>query len=77
MITEYKGYSIEKDQRNPYGPAEFMFYPTSEGVDHDADYDGEQYKYCGNCRWASTLEDAQYEIDALVEEATPMMGMSY
>lgn len=59
----YKGFTIQKDQRNPYGDAEFMFYPTEEGVQHDADCDGESYKYCGNCKWASTLEEAKNEID--------------
>jgi hypothetical protein len=67
IISTHRGYSIQMDQRNPYGPAEFMFYPTEEGVQHDADCDGESYKYCGNCRWASTLEEAKDEIEEISE----------
>lgn len=65
---EYKSYSIQKDQRNPYGSVEFMYYPTEQGVQHDADYDGEQYKYTGNCAWASTIEEAKSEIDERIAE---------
>lgn len=68
---KYNGYTIEEDQRNPYGSPEFMYYKTSEGIQHDGDYDGEGYKYCGNCKWASTLTDAMAEI----EEICFMAGM--
>lgn len=64
----YKTYTIEEDQRNPYGKPEFMYYLTEDGVQHDADYDGESYKYCGNCKWASTLAEAKDEIDEQIEE---------
>lgn len=68
-MTEYKGYTIEEDHRNPYGKeCEYIFYPTSEGIQHDADYDGESFRYCGNCRWADSIDDAQIEIDELTFE---------
>lgn len=67
MKTEYKLFTIEEDYRNPYSNVpEFMFYLTSEGVQHDADcMDGESFTYTGNCKWASTLEEAKMEIDEL------------
>jgi hypothetical protein len=66
---QYKSYSITEDHRNPYSnKADFMFYPTSQGVQHDADYDGD-YHYTGNCKWADTIEDAKAEIDELLNEA--------
>lgn len=68
-IKEYKGYTIELDYRNPYSSKpEYMFYPTEQGIQHDADYDGEQYRYCGNCRWNTTIEDCEAEIDELTNE---------
>jgi hypothetical protein len=64
--TEYRGYSIEPDFRNPYSNVpEFMYYPTEQGVQHDADYDGESYRYCGNCKWSNSIEEAKAEIDDL------------
>ncbi len=69
LPMEYRGYTIQMDSRD-YGPTEFMFYPTEEGVSHDADCtDGESFTYCGNCKWASDLDSAQYEIDDLVIES--------
>jgi len=65
---EYKNYTIEEDQRNPYGTVEFMFYPSSEGIQHDGDYDGDSFKYCGNCKWADSIEEAMIEIDELTFE---------
>ena len=66
FVEQYKGYTIQKDQRNPYGPCEFMFYLSEQGIDHDADCtDGESFSYTGNCKWAATLEDAKEEIDCL------------
>lgn len=68
---QYKGYTIEEDfDRNPYSrKPEFMFYPTEQGAQHDYDGDSEGYKYCGNCKWADDLEEAQIQIDELVEMA--------
>lgn len=71
MKTEYRTYTIETDQRNPYaqkGEVEFMYYPTAEGVQHDADQDGEDLVYCGNCKWVDSLEEAQGAIDDLIIE---------
>lgn len=68
MKTEYKNYTIEESKCSYTGTPEFMFYKTSQGVDHDYDLDGEDYTYCGNCKWASTLEDAKDEIDELTYE---------
>ncbi len=66
--VEYKGYTIQEDYRNPYSnKPEFMFYLTEQGVQHDADYDGEQYKYCGNCKWADSIEEAKEEIDEITD----------
>jgi hypothetical protein len=65
---EYKNFTIQEDQRDPYGAAEYMFFPTSDGIQHDADYDGESYKYCGNCKWADSVEEAMIEIDELTFE---------
>lgn len=62
----YKNHTIVEDYRNPYSNSpEFMFYPTADGISHDADYDGESYKYCGNCKWADSIKDAQIEIDEI------------
>lgn len=63
---EYKNYTIIEDYRNPYNrEPEFMFYLTEDGIQHDADYDGESYKYAGNCKWADSFEDAKTQIDEL------------
>lgn len=61
----YKEFTIEEDFRNPYSnKPDYMFYKTSEGVQHDGDYD-DGWHYTGNCKWASSLEDAKNEIDEL------------
>jgi len=68
MITEYKGYFIQEDWRNPYShKPEFMFYPINEGIQHDGDYD-DGWHYTGNCKWAATIEDAKEAIDELILE---------
>lgn len=67
VVEEYKGYSIQPDFRNPYNRnPEYMFYPTEQGIDHDADYDGESYSYAGNCKWADSIEEAKLLIDEIV-----------
>lgn len=43
----------------------FMYFPTARGIDHDAYYDGDGYTYCGNCRWADSIEEAKDEIDEI------------
>lgn len=67
----YKGYTILEDNRNPFGATEFMFYPSDEGVQHDADMDQDGYHYCGNCGWASTIEEAKDLIDEKIMQSTP------
>lgn len=66
-IIGFNGFTIVEDYRNPYSNTpDFMYYPTSEGVQHDADYDGESFRYCGNCKWASSLEEAINEIKEML-----------
>lgn len=68
----YRGYTIEPDYRNPYSnKPEFMFYPTEQGIDHDYDLVGEYYKYCGNCGWADTIEEAKDAIWEKIMMAQP------
>lgn len=65
---EYRGHTIQMDStHSPYSKPQFMYFPTEEGVSHDADYDGDSYVYCGNCKWADTLEDAIDEIYEIVQ----------
>jgi len=60
----YKGFSIVEDYRNPYSnKPEFMYYPTSQGIQHDGDCVDGQMVYCGNCTWCDSLESAKDEID--------------
>lgn len=69
----YRGYTIESCVRGyDANIGNFMFYPTEQGVDHDADYDGESYKYCGNCRWADSIEEAKDEIFEKVMTEKPV-----
>jgi hypothetical protein len=57
----YRTYIIEPDYRNPYSNRpEFIFYPADKGRDDDPD--------CGNVRHASTIEEAQNEIDCAIED---------
>ena len=62
----YKGYSIALDWRNPYSnKAEYMYFPTSQGIQHDGDCVDGQMVYCGNCTWCDSLESAKDEIDEI------------
>jgi hypothetical protein len=71
---EYKGFTIVENFRNPYSnKPEFMFYLTKEGVQHDADCDGESYRYTGNCKWADSIDEAKSEIDELVYEENELL----
>jgi|SRR5690348_7187357 len=66
--VQYRGYTIQEDQRNPYaqkGEVEFMFYPTKAGIQHDGDFDGEDWHYCGNCKWEAELQYAKEAIDEI------------
>jgi hypothetical protein len=65
---EYKGFTIEKEYIYPKGHR-WMYYKTSEGVNHDYDTSDDGQVYCGNCKWASTIQDAVAEIDELLTEA--------
>jgi hypothetical protein len=67
LPMKYNGYTIELD-RESYIGQRYMFYKTSEGIDHDADFDGESYKYCGNCKWSDSIEEAKDAIDELCWE---------
>lgn len=68
MATQYKTFTIVEDYRNPYSKTpEYMFYPTVDGADHDYDLVGEDYKYCGNCKWEQSLEEAKAAIDDILE----------
>lgn len=70
----YKGYTIEEDHDiNPYRKEPmYMFYPTTEGAQHDADYDGDGYRYCGNCKWADSIEDAKDLISEKIMTELPV-----
>jgi hypothetical protein len=68
----YKSYTIDEvSDRNPYakrGSTEIMFYPTEEGIQHDADCDGDGFFYCGNCEWAYSQDEAMDRIDEIEAE---------
>jgi hypothetical protein len=57
---QYRGYTIKVDGYGWY--PRYKFFPTDEGENDDADYDGESFHYCGNARWADSLEEAKDEI---------------
>src|SRR5690606_24245644 len=58
----YRGYTIEPAEYE-YG---YDYYPTEEGRDDDADFDGESYRYCGNVKFAHSIDAAKDAIDDLV-----------
>jgi hypothetical protein len=70
----YKGYTIEEDYFiNPYSKdPSYMFYPTEQGAQHDADGDSEGFRYCGNCKWTDSIEDAKDQISEIVMMAAPL-----
>lgn len=63
----YKEFTIVEDHRNPYGKPEWMYYLTEDGICHDADYYNESYHYCGNCKWAASLQEAKDAIDEQID----------
>jgi hypothetical protein len=70
--VQYKGYSIQPDFRNHYNrEPEYMYYPTAEGINHDADCDDDGYHYCGNCKWADSLEEAKDAISEKIMTSQP------
>jgi hypothetical protein len=62
---EYRGYSIEQD--NTMHIDRLIIYPTEAGIQHDCDGDSEGFRYCGNCKWADSIEEAKEIIDELTE----------
>jgi hypothetical protein len=64
---EYRGYTIDEHWELYAQAPNFMFYPSDEGIQHDADYDGESYKYSGNCQWAESVDEAKDEIDSFLD----------
>jgi hypothetical protein len=73
---EYKGYSIQEDPekgRDVYSDPEkgyrlrLILYPTEQGIQHDYDGDSEGFRYCGNCKWADSIEEAKEIIDEITE----------
>jgi hypothetical protein len=67
-MEQYRGFTIEPDGMNPFGSVQFMWYPTAEGRQDDADYTGDRYKYTGNCVWSDSLEEAKVDIDDYIIE---------
>lgn len=68
LPVEYKGYTIQEDPDYDYsGHARLIIFPTEAGIDHDYDMreDG-GYRYCGNCKWSDSVEEAKDIIDELV-----------
>lgn len=66
---DYRGYTIQEDPERSYSQeAEFVVFPTDQGIQHDADYDGDGYKYCGNCKWCDSIEEGMETIDLLIED---------
>jgi hypothetical protein len=67
----YRGFTIQQDYRNPYSNVpEYMFFPTEQGEEHDADYDDGSWHYTGNCKWEDSIQEAKSEIDVLIAERT-------
>jgi hypothetical protein len=65
---EYRGYTIQENLDVYYEATnDYIFYPTSEGIQHDADLVGEDYIYTGNCQWAGSVDDAKDEIDSFLD----------
>lgn len=66
----YRGYVIEPTSNGcPFGG--YDFYPAAEGKNDDADFDGEDFKYCGNVGFASSIEDAKDQIFEKIMMAMP------
>lgn len=78
----YKNWTIEEDTERhaslsivKHKPKmTYLAYPTSEGIQHDADHDGDSFRYAGNCLFADTIEDLQEEIDERIEEESDYHG---
>lgn len=68
---QYKDFTIQEDWQPYASKPEFMFYPTSEGIQHDADGSSEGFKYTGNCKWADSIEEAKDQISEIVIQRIP------
>src|SRR5690606_19020568 len=66
----YRGYIIEPSTSYFGG---YEYYPANEGRNDDAEVVGDppEYRYCGNVRHASTLEEAKDEIWEKVMTSIP------
>lgn len=67
----YKGFTIEDDIDHDVNVQRFMFYPTKQGIQHDADGDSEGWRYTGNCKWADSIEEAKDQISEIVIQQIP------
>jgi hypothetical protein len=65
----YKGWTIQEDPEN--WTDRFILFPTAEGIQHDADCDENGWHYCGNCKWADTIEDAKDLISEKIMTELP------
>lgn len=64
---EYRGYTIEEDSGYGFTSGEqYIIYPTEQGIDHDYDLDDDSWRYCGNCRWSSSIEGAMDTVDDIL-----------
>jgi hypothetical protein len=66
----YKGHTIQIDpvETDNWRQTRFVIFPTNQGIDHDGDFDGESWHYCGNCKWAGSIEDAKDQIDEMSDD---------
>lgn len=65
---EYRGFTI-KDDPEAYVKHQLIIYPTEEGIQHDCDVnDNGNFVYCGNCLFATSIQDAKSDIDDLIYE---------
>lgn len=68
LPVEYKGYTIQEREDTYYkGMCPFVLFPTEQGIQHDYDYNGSGNTYCGNCKWADSIEEAKEMIDEIIE----------
>lgn len=61
--VEYSGWTIVLDVERFMAKRRFIMYPTEQGIQHDYDMVDGRNKYCGNCLWADSIEEAKELID--------------
>jgi hypothetical protein len=68
LPLKYRGWTIVMDD-GAYRPSnQIMYFPCDE-PDHDYDYEGESYHYCGNAHWdADCATHATVCINDLIEK---------